>query len=109
MIGAGTAKAPRARQRSSRRPAAPLAGGQAHPRPFEEREAGLVERALGGLDWVLALAAIGLIAFSAYTLGITTKQDVAGDPYFYVIRQCIYGVIGIARIESSNTQGQGHC
>jgi rod shape determining protein RodA len=83
-----------------RRPATPrrrtLAGGQAHPRPFGEREAGTLERAFGGLDLALAGAAIAIIAFSAYTLGVTTREDIPGDPYFYVIRQAIYAVVGIA-------------
>ena len=43
--------------------------------------------AIGGLDPLLACAAIGIIAFSAYTLGVTTQDDIPGDPYFYVIRQ----------------------
>jgi rod shape determining protein RodA len=39
---------------------------------------------------------VALIAFSPFTLAPTTEEDVAGEPYFYVIRQCIYAVIGIA-------------
>jgi rod shape determining protein RodA len=41
-------------------------------------------------------AAIGLMLFSVYTLGVTTKGDVAGEPYFYAMRQAIYLVIGVA-------------
>jgi rod shape determining protein RodA len=90
MVGAPT------RTRPARRGARPLAGGQAHPRPFGKRhEESILERAFGGLDLPLVVAAIGILAFSAYTLGVTTKGDVAGDPYFYVIRQCIYAVIGL--------------
>jgi rod shape determining protein RodA len=89
MVGAST----RAR---SRRPVRPLAGGGASPRPFEEREKGVIERSFLGLDWSLAFGAFALIAFSAYTLAETTQNDVPGDPHFYVIRQAIYGVIGIA-------------
>jgi rod shape determining protein RodA len=84
------------RTRPGRRGARPLAGGQAHPRPFAKRhEEGMLERAFGGLDLPLVAAAIGILAFSAYTLAVTTKGDVAGDPYFFVIRQCIYAVIGL--------------
>ncbi|MGI9019359.1 MAG: rod shape-determining protein RodA [Solirubrobacterales bacterium] len=82
-----------------RRPAARRgrpAGGQAHPRPFPNRDAGTLEKAIGGLDFALAGAAIAIIAFSAYTLGLTTREDIPGDPYFYVIRQAIYAVVGIA-------------
>jgi rod shape determining protein RodA len=88
-----------ARGRSNRNPgrrAASLAGGQAHPRPFEEERPGLLERTVFGLDFVVAAAAIALIAFSVVTLAATTKGDVPGEPYYYAIRQCIYAVIGIA-------------
>lgn len=95
MIGAPASTARRSRPRS--RGGRALAGGQAHPRPFEERPTGgVLERAFGGLDLVLAGAAIAIVAFSAYTLGVTTKEDIPGDPHFYVIRQCIYAVVGIA-------------
>jgi rod shape determining protein RodA len=48
------------------------------------------------LDFPLLAAAIGLIAFSIYTLGAATAEDVPGDPHYYVIRQAIYAVLGIA-------------
>jgi rod shape determining protein RodA len=67
------------------------------PRPFEPRHTSLLERAgLMHLDLVLIGAALGLIAFSVYTLGATTGEDVANNPHFYVIRQSIYAVVGIA-------------
>ncbi len=94
MIGAPsrttTPRRPPARRRGS------LAGGQAQPQPFGERETSTLERAFGSLDLALAGAAIAIIAFSAYTLGVTTQEDIPGDPYFYVIRQAIYAVVGIA-------------
>ena len=37
-----------------------------------------------------------LIAFSIYTLGVATSEDVPGNPYYYVVRQSIYAVVGIA-------------
>ena len=72
----------------------------AYPRPFEggERQASR-PRERGGLlamDPLLLLAAIGLIGFSLFTLDAATGQDIPNSPYFYVIRQAIYGVIGIA-------------
>lgn len=94
MVGAPPTTARRRRGAPARRRSA--AGGQAHPRPFGEHETGVLERAFGGLDLALAGAAIVIVAFSAYTLGVTTAEDVPGDPYFYVIRQCIYAVVGIA-------------
>src|SRR5215218_4160815 len=67
------------------------------PRPFPTARPSAAERTgLAYLDPLLAFAAIGLIAFSIFTLAVTTEGDVAGNPYFYVIRQSIYAVIGIA-------------
>ena len=48
------------------------------------------------LDFPLLAGAIGLIAFSIFTLGEATAEDVPGDPHYYVIRQAIYAVLGIA-------------
>jgi rod shape determining protein RodA len=47
------------------------------------------------LDWLLLLAAVGLIAFSVYTLSTATENDVEGSPHYFVIRQAVYGVVGI--------------
>jgi rod shape determining protein RodA len=67
------------------------------PRPFEQPRASLLSRiGFGSLDPLLLVAGIGLIAFSIYTLGVATQEDVPGDPYYYAVRQSIYAVIGIA-------------
>jgi rod shape determining protein RodA len=67
------------------------------PRPFEPRHTSLLERAgFMHLDLLLIVAAIGLIGFSLYTLGLTTNEDVANNPHYYVIRQAIYAVVGVA-------------
>jgi rod shape determining protein RodA len=68
------------------------------PRPFEARgRPGLIQRSgLTRLDLGLLVAALGVIGFSIYTLGLTTTEDVSGEPYHYVIRQSIYAVVGIA-------------
>jgi rod shape determining protein RodA len=69
------------------------------PRPssFGTPRPGLIERAgFATLDPILLLAGIGLIAYSIYTLGVATQHDVPGDPYYYVVRQSIYAVVGIA-------------
>jgi rod shape determining protein RodA len=47
-------------------------------------------------DGVLLAAAIGLIAFSVFTLATATPDDVPGQPLFFVIRQSIYALVGIA-------------
>ncbi len=52
----------------------------------------------GGLrriDLLLLLAAVGLIACSVYAIATATQDDVAGSPLYYVIRQSIYGAVGI--------------
>ena len=70
---------------------------QPRPRPFAEPRESLLERAgVMRLDFPLLAGAVGLIAFSIFTLGEATAQDVPGDPHYYVIRQAIYAVIGIA-------------
>lgn len=72
-------------------------GATPRPRRFDTHQPGLAERlGLAHLDPLLAFAAIGLIAFSVFTLGASTRDEVPGDPYFYVIRQVIYAVLGIA-------------
>jgi rod shape determining protein RodA len=73
------------------------AGTQVRPRRFTEPRADAEPRArLGHLDPLLLIAAVGLIGFSVLTLALTTRGDVAGDPYYYAVRQAIYGVVGIA-------------
>jgi len=70
---------------------------QPRPRPYAEPRESLLERAgVLRLDFALLAGAIGLIAFSIYTLGQATSEDIPGDPYFYVIRQSIYATVGIA-------------
>ena len=44
------------------------------------------------MDWPLAFAAIALVAFSVFTLGQATTNDVPGSPNYFVERQAIYGV-----------------
>ena len=74
-----------------------LAGPTPAPRPFDSRPAGIAERlGIAHMDPLLSIAAIGLIAFSIVTLAVTTKGEIPDNPYFYVIRQSIYAVIGIA-------------
>jgi rod shape determining protein RodA len=69
------------------------------PRPssFGQPKPGLIERAgFASLDPVLMFTGIALIAYSIYTLGVATQHDVPGDPYYYVVRQSIYAVVGVA-------------
>jgi rod shape determining protein RodA len=73
------------------------ATAQTRPRSFREPRADAETRPrLGHLDPLLLISAVGLICFSVVTLALTTRGDVPGDPYYYAVRQAIYGVIGIA-------------
>src|SRR5215211_9382303 len=82
---------------TARAPARAPARRTPRPRPFPTTRRSAAQRTgLAYLDPLLAFAAIGLIAFSIFTLALTTKGDVAGNPYFFVIRQSIYAVVGIA-------------
>ena len=51
---------------------------------------------LGRLDLPLLAAAIGLMAVSVYTLAMATQDDIPGSPLYYVIRQAVYAVLGLA-------------
>jgi rod shape determining protein RodA len=44
----------------------------------------------------MAAAGIGLIAFSIFTLAQATRDDIPGDPLYFVLRQIVYALIGIA-------------
>ncbi len=50
---------------------------------------------IGGLDLGLLAAALGLITVSVYILTMATQDDVPGSPLYYVVRQAIYGVVGV--------------
>jgi rod shape determining protein RodA len=68
-----------------------------HPAPFDRPRATLIERSgFGRIDPLLVVAGLLLIGFSIYTLGVATSHDVPGNPYYYVVRQSIYAVVGIA-------------
>jgi rod shape determining protein RodA len=48
------------------------------------------------MDGLLLGAAAGLIAFSVFTLATSTRNEIAGRPLFFVERQALYAVVGIA-------------
>ena len=47
------------------------------------------------LDGIMLAAAIGLIAFSIFTLAAATGDDIRGDPLYFVLRQLTYALIGV--------------
>jgi rod shape determining protein RodA len=68
---------------------------QARPEPFAVH-IGIGERlGLAHMDWPLSIAAVALVAFSVFTLGEATQNDVPGSPHYYLERQAIYAVLGI--------------
>jgi rod shape determining protein RodA len=57
----------------------------------------LAERlSLTGIDGVMLGAAVGLIAFSIFTLASSTRDEIAGRPMYFVERQTFYALVGIA-------------
>ena len=69
---------------------------RARPEPFALRP-GIAERlGLPYMDAALGLSALGLAAFGVFTLGQATLHDVPGNPGYYVDRQAIYAVLGLA-------------
>jgi rod shape determining protein RodA len=68
---------------------------QARPEPFAVH-IGIGERlGLAHMDTLLTIAAVALVAFSVFTLGEATQNDVPGSPHYYLDRQAIYAVLGI--------------
>lgn len=59
------------------------------------REPRAARAAMLRIDFLLLFAAAGLIAFSAYTIGSATQDDIPGRPDYYLIRQALYGGVGI--------------
>jgi rod shape determining protein RodA len=47
------------------------------------------------IDPLLLLATIGLIACSVYVVGSATRDDIAGNPHYYLVRQAAYGAVGV--------------
>lgn len=67
------------------------------PRSFEEpRTEPRGVAAFLRVDPLLLLAAVALIAASILTLAETSTNDRPGDPNFFIIRQSIYAVLGLA-------------
>jgi rod shape determining protein RodA len=57
----------------------------------------LVERlGVTGIDPLMLGAAVGLIAFSVFTLATSTQDEIAGRPLYFVQRQAFYALVGIA-------------
>jgi rod shape determining protein RodA len=53
---------------------------------------------LRNLDWTLLAAVAGLVGYGLWAVAGITKDDVQGDPNFYVTRQAAYVVVGVAAL-----------
>jgi rod shape determining protein RodA len=51
---------------------------------------------LRNLDWVLLAAVGGIVAYGLWMVSGITKDDITGDPNYYVVRQAAYALIGLA-------------
>jgi len=51
---------------------------------------------LRNLDWALLLAVGGIIAYGLWVISGITKDDVQGDPNYYVFRQAGFALVGVA-------------
>jgi rod shape determining protein RodA len=51
---------------------------------------------LRNLDWVLLAAVGGIVAYGLWMVSGITKDDITGDPNYYVVRQAAYAMIGVA-------------
>jgi rod shape determining protein RodA len=62
-----------------------------HPRADTARAVSFVRR----LDWVMLAAVAGLVGFGLWAIDGITRQDVAGNPDYYVVRQAVFAVMGV--------------
>ena len=68
---------------------APTRAGR-HPRADTARAVSYARR----LDWVMLAAVGGLVGFGLWAIDGITRQDIAGDPDYYVTRQAIFALMG---------------
>ncbi|HEX7255520.1 MAG TPA: rod shape-determining protein RodA [Gaiellaceae bacterium] len=61
-----------------------------HPRADTARAVSFVRR----LDWVMLAAVAALVGFGLWAIDGITRQDVAGDPDYYVTRQAMFALMG---------------
>jgi len=51
---------------------------------------------LRNLDWALLLAVAALVAYGLWAVSGITKNDIAGDSNYYVVRQAAFALLGLA-------------
>jgi rod shape determining protein RodA len=70
-------------------------GSQAAARARRRREAGEVASFVRRLDWVLIGAVGAVIGYGLWGVAGITREDVAGNPDYYVTRQSIFIAVGV--------------
>src|SRR5919202_3012115 len=69
---------------------------QAHPqRHHATSEIGLFLR---HVDYLLLAAVAGVVAYGLWVLAAVTRNDIAGDPNYYLFRQETYVAIGVVAL-----------
>jgi rod shape determining protein RodA len=61
-----------------------------HPRADTARAVSFARR----LDWLMLAAVGGLVGFGLWAIDGITRQDIVGDPDYYVTRQAIFALMG---------------
>jgi len=51
---------------------------------------------LRNVDWVLLAAVGGIVAYGLWVISGITKDDIPGNPNYYVVRQAAYALVGCA-------------
>ena len=69
-----------------------VTGGRGRNAPTGASER--LRSAVGGLDWIMLFAVAAISAVSVFIVGEATRNDVPGDPRFYVDRQILFIGVG---------------
>jgi rod shape determining protein RodA len=67
---------------------------RAATRPVRAHAPSDVASFVRNLDWLMLAAVAGTIAYGLWILSSVTRDDVPGDPDYYVVRQSVYAAIG---------------
>ena len=65
------------------------------PATRRSREAAGATSLLRLLDWILLLAVAGLVGYGLWVISGITRNDVPGDPHYYLVRQAIFVAAGV--------------
>jgi rod shape determining protein RodA len=60
------------------------------------REAADVASLVRRLDWILIGSVAGVVGYGLWAVAGITRHDVPGDPHYYVTRQIVFVVMGVA-------------